>query len=82
MINVSGNKEPSMQYIDEKIDFKQQKMNVKGVEMLYTDYSSFHELAWLDESPDKAQRYAYQIQASTDKVSKEDMIKIAETYLK
>lgn len=82
IIRSSGDNQPSMHYIDEKIDFKQQKIDVKGVEMLYTDYSSSHEIAWVYESPDKKQKHTYKIQANTDKVSKEDMIKIAEAYLK
>lgn len=80
--NVTGKSTPTM-YIDEKGDFKQEKIQVKGVEMLHTEYarSEWHELKWVYESPDKKIKYVYSIDGDLNKVSKETLMKIAEGYL-
>lgn len=80
--NVTGKSTPTM-YIDEKGDFKQEKIQVKDVEMLHTEYarSEWHELKWVYESPDKKIKYVYSIDGDLNKVSKETLMKIAEGYL-
>ena len=81
--NLSGKNSKSAMYIDEKVEFKQEKVQVKGVEMLHTEYgpSQYHELRWVYESPDKKVRYVYTIDGDINKVSKEALMKIAESYL-
>lgn len=80
--NLTGKSNPTS-YIDEKVEFKQEKVHVKGVEMLLTEFgpSRASELKWVYESPDKKQRYSYTVQVNTDKVSKETLMEIAESYL-
>ncbi|KKO55198.1 DUF4367 domain-containing protein [Paenibacillus sp. DMB20] len=80
--NLSGKSDPTT-YIDENVEFKQEKVQVKGVEMLHTEFarSQSHELKWVYESPDKKVKYAYTISGDINKVSKETMMKIAESYL-
>ncbi|AIQ74586.1 hypothetical protein BSK66_13500 [Paenibacillus odorifer] len=80
--NLSGKSDPTS-YIDEKVEFKQEKVQVKGVEMLHTEFgpSQWHELKWVYESPDKKVKYAYTIQGDLNKVSKETLMKLAEGYL-
>ncbi|MDR0270756.1 DUF4367 domain-containing protein [Paenibacillus sp.] len=81
--NVSGKGMNAGLYIDEKVEFKQEKVQVKGVEMLYTDWglSKSHDLRWVYQSPDKKVKYVYDINGDIDKVSKEALMKIAESYL-
>jgi hypothetical protein len=83
MINKLTGKSNPTSYIDEKVEFKQEKVHVKGVEMLLTEFgpSRASELKWVYESPDKKQRYSYTVLGNTDKVSKETLMKIAESYL-
>ncbi len=50
--------------------------------MLHTEFASFRLMTWVYESPDKKQKYAYEIRTNGDMISKEDLVKIAETYLK
>ncbi|OAB42152.1 hypothetical protein [Paenibacillus glacialis] len=80
--NLTGKSAPGM-YIDEKVEFKQEKVQVKGVEMLHTEFgpSQRHELKWVYESPDKKVKYAYTLRGDINKVSKETLMKIAEGYL-
>ncbi|MEK3768231.1 hypothetical protein NSQ91_16780 [Paenibacillus sp. FSL R7-0048] len=80
--NLSGKSDPTM-YIDEKVEFKQEKVQVKGVEMLHTEFapSQTHELKWVYESPDKKVKYAYTLRGDINKVSKETLMKIAKGYL-
>lgn len=80
--NLSGKSNPTT-YIDENVEFKQEKVQVKGVEMLHTEFgpSQSHELKWVHESPDKKVKYAYTISGDINKVSKETLMKIAESYL-
>ncbi|UNK21084.1 hypothetical protein MNQ98_14180 [Paenibacillus sp. N3/727] len=80
--NLSGKSDPTM-YIDDNVEFKQEKVQVKGVEMLHTEFapSQSHELKWVYESPDKKVKYAYTLRGNMDKVSKETLMKIAEGYL-
>ncbi|MEQ7052368.1 hypothetical protein ABN764_17140 [Paenibacillaceae sp. P-4] len=81
--NLSGKGMNAGLYIDEKGEFKQEKVQVKGVEMLYTDWgrSKWHELRWVYESPDKKVKYVYMIDGDINKVSKEALMKIAVNYL-
>ncbi|WP_339314810.1 hypothetical protein [Paenibacillus sp. FSL R10-2734] len=80
--NLSGKSDPTM-YIDENVEFKQEKVQVKGVEMLLTEFapSQTHELKWVYESPDKKVKYAYTLRGDINKVSKETLMKLAESYL-
>lgn len=80
--NLSGKSDPTM-YIDENVEFKQEKVQVKGVEMLHTEFapSQRHELKWVYESPDKKVKYAYTLRGDINKVSKETLMKLAEGYL-
>lgn len=80
--NLTGKSDPTT-YIDEKVEFKQEKIQVKGVEMLHTEFgpSQWHELKWVYESPDKKVKYVYSIDGDMNKVSKETLMKIAEGYL-
>lgn len=80
--NLTGKSDPTS-YIDENVEFTQEKLHVKGVEMLQTEFgpSRAVELQWIYESPDKSQRYSYTVLANADQVSKETLIKIAESYL-
>lgn len=77
------NKKNGGEYIDEQSEFKQEKVQVKGVEMLHTEFgpAHVHELTWVYESPDKKKRYVYNVQGKMDKISKESLMKIAESYL-
>lgn len=81
--NLTGKSDPTM-YIEEKVEFKQEKVQVKGIEMLHTEFgpSQWHELKWVYESPDKKVKYVYSIDGDMNKVSKETLMKIAESYLK
>ncbi|MGG3281061.1 hypothetical protein [Paenibacillus solani] len=83
MINNLSGKSAPIGYIDEKVEFKQEKVQVKGVEMLHTEFgpSQWHELKWVYESPDKKVKYAYSISGDLNKVSKETLMKLAEGYL-
>lgn len=80
--NLSGKSDSTM-YIDENVKFKQEKVQVKGVEMLHTEFapSQTHELKWVYESPDKKVKYAYTLRGDINKVSKETLMKLAEGYL-
>ncbi|AIQ35945.1 hypothetical protein [Paenibacillus sp. FSL R5-0345] len=80
--NLSGKSDSTM-YIDENVEFKQEKVQVKGVEMLHTEFtpSQTHELKWVYESPDKKVKYAYTLRGDINKVSKETLMKLAEGYL-
>ncbi|MCM3174566.1 hypothetical protein [Paenibacillus sp. MER 99-2] len=80
--NLTGKSDPTS-YIDEKVEFKQEKLQVKGVEMLQTEFTPSRaiELQWIYESPDKKQRYSYTVRANSDHISKETLTKIAESYL-
>lgn len=80
--NLSGKSDSTM-YIDESVEFKQEKVQVKGVEMLHTEFapSQTHELKWVYESPDKKVKYAYTLRGDINKVNKETLMKIAEGYL-
>lgn len=80
--NLTGKSNPTS-YIDEKVEFKQEKVHVKGVEMLQTEFgpSRASELKWIYESPDKKQKYSYTVLVNTHKVSKETLMEIAESYL-
>ncbi|MNI88255.1 hypothetical protein D3C73_1455380 [compost metagenome] len=51
--------------------------------MLQTEFdpSRVIQLQWIYESPDKKQRYSYTVLANADKVSKETLTEIAESYL-
>ncbi|MGG3311332.1 hypothetical protein ABER23_28455 [Paenibacillus lautus] len=81
--NLTGKSDPTT-YIEEKVEFKQEKVQVKGIEMLHTEFgpSQWHELKWVYESPDKKVKYVYTIDGDMNKVSKENLMKIAESYLK
>lgn len=80
--NLTGKSDPTM-YIEEKVEFKQEKVQVKGIEMLHTEFgpSQWHELKWVHESPDKKVKYVYTIGGDMNKVSKETLMEIAEGYL-
>lgn len=80
--DLTGKSDPTM-YIDENVEFKQEKVHVKGVEMLHTEFgpSQWHELKWVYESPEKKVKYAYSISGDMNKVSKETLMKLAEGYL-
>lgn len=80
-VTVIKSKDTITAYVDEKIDFRQEKITVKGVEMLYTQY--------LDKDGKDGQKnitwnnggeYTYQIDEFS-KLGKEEFIKIAEAYL-
>ncbi|KZE79621.1 hypothetical protein AV654_15070 [Paenibacillus elgii] len=80
-VTVIKSKDTFTAYVDEKIDFRQEKITVNGVEMLYTQY--------LDKDGKDGQKnitwnidgeYTYQIDEFS-KMSKEELIKIAEAYL-
>lgn len=81
--NVSGKGMNAGMYIDENVEFKQEKVQVKGIEMLHIEYapSQWHHLTWVYESPDKKAKYVYTIKGDMKKVSKETLMKIAESYL-
>ncbi len=67
-------------YMDENIGFEQQKMTVKGTEILYTEYEGGRKtITWIKSASDT--EYMYQIDAPGE-LSKEDLVKIAEAYLK
>lgn len=80
--NLTGKSSPTS-YIDENVEFKQEKVLVKGVEMLHTEFgpSRVSELKWIYESPDKKQKYSYTVLGNMDKVSKETLMEIAGSYL-
>lgn len=80
--DLTGKSDPTM-YIDENVEFKQEKVHVRGVEMLHTEFgpSKWHELKWVYESTDKKVKYAYSISGDLNKVSKETLMKLAEGYL-
>ncbi|NEN87287.1 DUF4367 domain-containing protein [Paenibacillus elgii] len=80
-VTVIKSKDTFTAYVDEKIDFRQEKITVNGVEMLYTQY--------LDKNGEDGRKnitwnidgeYTYQIDEFS-KMSKEELIKIAEAYL-
>ncbi|MBT2762730.1 hypothetical protein [Paenibacillus sp. ISL-20] len=81
--NLSGKYSNPTTYIDENVQFKQEKVQVKGVEMLHTEFSfsQGRELKWVYESPDKKVKYVYTINGDMNKVSKETLMEIAEGYL-
>ncbi|WP_339369621.1 DUF4367 domain-containing protein [Paenibacillus elgii] len=80
-VTVIKSKDTFTAYVDEKIDFEQEKITVKGVEMLYTEYKdkdgkgSSKNITWNIDG-----EYTYQIDESAN-MSKEELIKIAEAYL-
>ncbi len=81
---VKSDNGPFTAYIDEKIDFEQEKITVKGVEMLYTEYmdndgnGGSKNITWNKGISGDA--YTYQIDGSAN-MSKEDLVKIAEAFL-
>ncbi|MCP1310152.1 DUF4367 domain-containing protein [Paenibacillus tyrfis] len=81
---IKSNNGPFTAYIDEKIDFDQEKITVKGVEMLYTEYKDKDgkggrkNITW--NNGISGSEYTYQIDESAN-MSKEDLVKIAEAYL-
>lgn len=81
---VKSNNGPFTAYIEEDIDFEQEKIKVKGVEMLYTVYKDKDgkggrkNITWINGS--SGAEYTYQIDEFCN-MSKEDLIKIAESFL-
>ncbi|MMZ57577.1 hypothetical protein D1872_195150 [compost metagenome] len=71
-------------YWDEKLNFEQEKIVVKGIEMLYTEWNEGggRDIRWVHELPGGGHKYEYLIESNAKEISKEDLINIAESYLK
>ncbi|HEY2491906.1 MAG TPA: hypothetical protein VGI33_03125 [Paenibacillus sp.] len=84
IINYGGGKYIPTSYWDEKLKFKQEKIVVKGVEMLYTENTEgvSKDIRWIYEIPGSGHKYGYNIKSSAKEINKEELIKIAETYQK
>lgn len=69
-------------YIDEKINFDQEKVVINGVETMYTTVNGNPStIEWVVEIPDSGLRYAYMI-SKQGNLTKEQLIEIARSYLK
>ncbi|MET3291565.1 UNVERIFIED_CONTAM: hypothetical protein ABID98_004135 [Brevibacillus sp. OAP136] len=62
-------------------DLKQEKLVVKGVDMLFTDFGTGKNIQWVYDVPNTTQTILYHIEASNP-ISKEELVKLAESYLK
>ncbi|MBH5319521.1 hypothetical protein I6N90_17125 [Paenibacillus sp. GSMTC-2017] len=72
---------PTAHY-DEQMNIKQEKIQVNGVDMLYSvSNEGFKDLTWIVEIPGSKLNYLYNIVTSADDITKEDMKKIAESYM-
>jgi hypothetical protein len=71
-------------YWDEDIKLEQEKVNVKGIEMLYMEVEGgpSKNITWIYEIPGSNQKYEYNIETSAKDITKEKLIKIAEAHLK
>ncbi|WP_019122167.1 DUF4367 domain-containing protein [Brevibacillus massiliensis] len=61
-------------------DFKRERIDVKGVEMLYTDFVTGKNIQWIYDVPGSTQTILYHIEAGNP-ISKEELIELAESYL-
>jgi hypothetical protein len=70
-------------YVDEKINFDQEKIVINGVETMYTTVNGDPStIEWVVEVPGSGLRYAYMIHSKKGDLTKEQLIEIAESYLK
>ncbi|WP_028594625.1 hypothetical protein [Paenibacillus assamensis] len=70
-------------YWDEDINMKQEVLTVDGVELLYIKFEqSGSSLTWVDENSDPKYQYVYEIHAVSGKTTKEELLKMAELYMK
>lgn len=61
-------------------DLKEEKLMVKGVEMIFTDFGTGKNIQWVYDVPNTNQTIRYHIETSNP-VTKEELVKIAESYL-
>jgi hypothetical protein len=59
---------------------KREKFVVKGVEMIYTDFGTGHNIQWIYDVPNSTHTIRYHIETGKQ-INKKDLIKIAESYL-
>ncbi|UFJ39297.1 DUF4367 domain-containing protein [Brevibacillus humidisoli] len=79
---VSRSDEPTTIYAHDEWNWKSEKIDVNGVEMLYTEYEGGGKgIVWVHEIAGTEQHLQYNIQVGND-ISKEGLIEIAKSYLK
>lgn len=83
VVNFNGDESAYTAYMDENIGFSQEKIAVKDVDMIYTKYTNGGgSLVWVDENSETGQKYGYTIESGAKEIGKEELIQIAESYLK
>ncbi|RRJ64562.1 hypothetical protein EHV15_17750 [Paenibacillus oralis] len=82
-IRVTISKTPEKQtiWIPENDDSKREKIKVKGVEMIYTDFGSGKNIQWIYDVPSSKEAVHYHIE-TINPINKNQLIKLAEAYLK
>ncbi|WNC13884.1 hypothetical protein [Brevibacillus brevis] len=61
-------------------DFKEERLTVNGVEMIFTDFGTGKNIQWVYNVPNTNQTIRYHIEASNP-ISKEELMKMAEAYM-
>ncbi|MCR8844502.1 hypothetical protein NQ117_12485 [Paenibacillus sp. SC116] len=70
-------------YWDEDIKMKQEVLTVNGVELLYIKFEqSGSSLIWVDDTSDSEHQYVYEISAVSGKTTKEELVEMAQLYMK
>lgn len=82
-VSISKSAGPATTYVDESVDFTAEKLVVHGVEMIYTQYKGGNSLTWSAGIPGGQELLHYQMdEMSGQYFSKEEMIRLAEPFLK
>ncbi|NQX45133.1 hypothetical protein HQN87_07300 [Paenibacillus tritici] len=82
-LHISRTNGPVTQYMDEQVDFTSEKLDVKGVEMLFTKYRGGNNLTWTAGIPGSREMLHYQLdEMSGQDYTKDELVRLAETLLK
>ncbi len=79
-VQMSRTSEKETILVHKEWDLKQEKLVVKGVDMLFTDFGTGKNIQWVYDVPNTTQTILYHIEASNP-ISKEELVKMAELYL-
>ncbi|WP_301994392.1 DUF4367 domain-containing protein [Brevibacillus laterosporus] len=79
-VTMSRTSEKETILVHKEWDWKQEKLVVKGVELIFTDFGTGKNIQWIYNVPNTTQTIRYHIEA-TNPISKEELVKIAESYL-
>ncbi|MBH5319522.1 hypothetical protein I6N90_17130 [Paenibacillus sp. GSMTC-2017] len=71
-------------YVDDQMKIEQEKIDGKKTDFLYTEYkeNELKDIVWVAQLPDKKAKYVYSVRSSAPKITKKNLVKIAESYMK